>query len=426
MPSRQLKPEFIEMLEDMRRLPGGEIFDSLASELASGSPAVGVRFNSRKASVSPCATTALSADNLRPVPWALNGFWIDGERPRFTFDPALHQGVYYVQDPSSMAVGTVVKNLTEGLGPIVCIDACAAPGGKTTAAIDALADGSLVIANEFDRQRAEILKENIIKWGYTDVVVSRGDTSRLARLGEIADLILADVPCSGEGMMRKDDDAVRQWSEGLVDRCACVQREIVANLWKALKPGGFMIYSTCTFNVRENEDNVRQLADELGGEIIEPPLPLACGIAPGLKETAARRFIPGRVRGEGLFIAVIRKNGSLPDKTKNREQIEKLLQKNLDIIYRGDETGVQKGKDFIPAHSRAMAAGLSSDLYPRAEVDYPTAIAYLRRMSVTLEPDVPRGIVLLTFGGLPLGFVKNLAGRANNLYPKPYAIRQSL
>lgn len=211
-----------------------------------------------------------------------------------------------------MFVGHVVRSLSrEWAGPIAVLDACAAPGGKTTAVIDALPEGSLVVANEYVPSRAAVLRENVVKWGYPSTVVTRGDTACLARLGETFDLVVADVPCSGEGMMRKDDEAVAQWSMGLVRDCAALQWEIVCNLWETLRPGGLMIYSTCTFNREEDELNVARILSELGGESVEIPVGDGWGItgaidAPGIH---AYRFVPGRTRGEGLFLSVIRKVG---------------------------------------------------------------------------------------------------------------------
>lgn len=459
-----LKPEFVESINQLTSLSGGEAARNLCDNLTAANPSVAVRLNRRKATGYPAA--------LRPVPWALGGYYIDGERPRFTLDPALHQGVYYVQDPSSMVVGKIVGDLTSGKGPLVAIDACAAPGGKTTAAIDALPDGSLMIANEYDYSRAAVLKENLVKWGYPAVIVSRGDTRRLAETAEYADIILTDVPCSGEGMMRKDADAVAQWSSRLVDDCAAVQRDIVRNLWPALKPGGYLVYSTCTFNTVENERNIIALADELGAEIVDTGLSGANGVAGAIGHpVAALRFFPGRVDGEGLFVAVMRKPGApldfpieanrgkkgKKDRVASKKEEKELsallsdklsgdfapvtcdgrliavpsaylplyrqLSENLEIIHAGVEIGEMKGRDLIPSQSLAMSTALRPDAFHSVETDYATAITYLQRQTVTLPEDAPKGIVLLVYRGKPLGFVKNIGNRSNNLYPKEYAIR---
>lgn len=462
---KELNKGFVEMIEQMTDLEGGRSLEQLIDSLRGDQPSIGVRVNRRKGIAIP--------ENSRPVPWNENGFYPGGERPRFTFDPALHQGLYYVQDPSSMSIGHIIGNLTSGSGPIVYIDSCAAPGGKTTAAIDALPEGSLVIANEWDRRRADTLKENIIKWGYPAVVVSRGGTAPFRRLRDIADIIAVDAPCSGEGMMRKDDDAVGQWSAELTKSCAALQREIVADMWTALRPGGYLIYSTCTFNRLENELNVQWMIDELGAENLAAPLPESVGIAGAIgSRIHASRFIPGRTEGEGLFLALLRKPSDRraelhPDNNDRRRprhigkdsdttppsQISQwikrdgmyvssggntvtafpakwrkelgMLLKELDIIYHGIEIATLKGRDYIPSQALALSESLNPDTFASAEINYTQAIAYLRHETISLGNDTPRGIILLTYRGHPLGFVKNLGNRANNLYPAAWAIRST-
>lgn len=417
-------------------------------------PAVSVRVNAAKGQT-PVGER---------VPWCAEGCYLE-ERPRFTFDPAMHQGLYYVQDASSMAISAVVRELAGGQ-PQRYLDACAAPGGKTTAAISALPQGSFVLANEYDFRRAEILAENVAKWGSPDCAVSRGDTRRLAKLRGMFDIVAVDAPCSGEGMMRKDRQAVDQWSLSLVGQCAATQREILANAWQALRPGGHLIYSTCTFNRQENEENLEWIVTDLGGEPVPvAALELYAEICHGIDSSyPCYRFLPGRVRGEGLFLAVVKKPGSDSAFPKNvgmhgasssvktkavqphpearwligndwrisergdglyavREQHALLLaemEKALDLISPGLRVATIKGRDSIPAQELALSTALAQDAFPRCEVDRDTAIAYLQRQSFAIE--APKGYVLLTYGGHPLGFVKNLGSRANNLYPKPWRI----
>lgn len=469
MKKRTLDKGFIASIDELRRLTGGEALDGLVESLENDEPTVAIRINRRKTGALP----------LRPVAWSTGGYHIDGERPRFTFDPALHQGLYYVQDPSSMVIGSIVRVLSATAlhgKPIVYIDACAAPGGKTTAAIDALPDGSLVIANEFDRKRADVLVENVIKWGYPDVVVTQGDTAKFTRLGPVADIVAADVPCSGEGMMRKEDAAVGQWSPGLVAQCAELQRSIVDNMWKALRPGGYFIYSTCTFNRREDEENLAYIVEELGGMPVDMH-PLVgvkdAGIAGAIGSPyPAMRFIPGRTEGEGLFVAVVQKPSDGASETgaetrneagrvKGRQGAKALpvpqeikswinavghslaaegekvtalpeawlpliadVRKKLNVIYAGTEVAVMKGREYIPSQALALSGIAAVEAFNKAEVDYATAMQYLGRQAVTLD-DAPKGIVLLTYRGRPLGFVKNLGNRANNLYPQGWAIRST-
>ncbi|MDE6802485.1 MAG: rRNA cytosine-C5-methyltransferase, partial [Muribaculaceae bacterium] len=430
--------------------------DGLTAALEESDPSVSLRVNPGKAAPS----IAVGAE---PVAWCPGGFYLD-RRPSFTLDPAMHQGRYYVQDASSMFLGNVVRELTGQMGPIAYLDACAAPGGKTTTAIDALPEGSLVVANEFDYRRAEILRENVTKWGYPGVVVSRGDTSRFRKLPSTFDIIAADVPCSGEGMMRKDAEAVAQWSRGLIAECVARQREIVDNLWGALKPGGYLIYSTCTFNRDEDEAIVEYLIETYDAESVTPE---SYGAYPEIlpaigSAVSAYRFMPHRTRGEGLFLAVLRKPGELregqtSERSKSgkgvkgqqklpawwpaglepvviedtiygveprwRDLTEQLL-KRLDVIMPGVEVAVIKGRDLIPAQGVAMLRGdrIPADV-DRVEVDEPTALTYLRRDAVTLGDDAGRGYLLLTYQGMPLGWVKNLGNRSNNLYPANWRIR---
>lgn len=447
---KRLPKAFVEMLA------GEPAFAGLAEALSS-EPSVAIRINNRKKHRN---------DTDTHVPWCPLGRYLK-QRPAFTFDPAMHQGRYYVQDASSMITWHVVNRISSRINrPVTFLDACAAPGGKTTAAIDALPSGSVVVANEYVPARAAILRENLIKWGYDKCIVSRGDTDRIARMSETFDIIAADVPCSGEGMMRKDPEAVAQWSPKLIEECVARQREIIDNLWQALAPGGFLIYSTCTFNHHENEEIIDYIHEQYNAETVDLEIPSEWNIAPGIDTThKCYRFLPGRIRGEGLFMAVIRKNGELPTSqtsTRRRERISKsqtnpmveksrlwltnpqdwelstsddrimaipksatqilaTANRHLNIIHYGIHLATIKGKDLIPTQSLAMSTALCPDAFPRHETDYDTAIAYLRHEAIAI-PDAPRGYVLLTYDEVPLGFVKNLGNRANNLYPAEWRI----
>ena len=396
----------------------------------------------------------------RRVAWCKDGVYLE-ERPNFTLDPRLHQGVYYVQDASSMFVAYVVEQLTRDKGPLTMLDACAAPGGKTTAAMGSLPAGSMTVANEYVPQRAAVLRENIIKWGCPDVVVTNGDAEAFAKCRDAFDIVLADVPCSGEGMMRKDDVAARQWSPQLVKECADRQWRIVQSLWQTLRPGGCLIYSTCTFNTAENEEMVRRILDEYpDSESVGVSCPAEWGIAPSLDPTlTAYRFIPGKVEGEGLFMSIIRKKGSFDERPATKSsaakhqcqnwlreperyvvqqsgdgrinafarEYEPLLKKmnttkGLSVIHHGVVLGNLKGKDIVPSQSLALSEAYQRGTFPECEVDKDQALSYLRHESITLPDGTPTGYVLLTYGGMPLGFVKNLGRRANNLYPKGWMI----
>lgn len=441
----------VEFIASVESAIGSDAAGLLLKALEEEAAVVSLRANPRKGfGVVPGAET---------VPWEPSGVYLR-ERPLFAADPAWHQGAYYVQDASSMAVGEVVRRLKElASGPLRYLDACAAPGGKSIAALAALPEGSFLVANEYDGQRANILAENLARYGSPSVAVTRGDTRHLSGLGEVFDIVGADVPCSGEGMMRKDATAVEQWSPGLVRQCAETQREILSNVWKCLKPGGFLIYSTCTFNRTENEDNVAWLMDEYDAGSVDIGLDEYPGVMPSAVEgVRGYRFMPGHVRGEGLFVAVLRKPGELlsseprisrPAKENaaarrslqalgvdcggysvmgnNRVELRpnqhralcEALERHPSALRIGLPAAELKGKDYAPLHELA----LSTLIKPQADLSYTEALAYLRRESLVLPPDLPRGYVAVGYGGLPLGWVKNLGTRANNLLPDYLRLR---
>lgn len=449
-----LPEEFINLISQYPAL-------AALPEALTGEPGVAIRINTAKAAADDIAGSLPIA---APVPWAVDGYLLS-RRPQFTLDPALHQGLYYVQDSSSMAVAQAVIHVLGQMGcrPINVLDACAAPGGKTTAVASVLPKGSALVANEYDFQRAAILAENLAKWGVS-ALVSRGDTFRLRRLPEMFDIAIVDAPCSGEGMMRKDAKAVEQWSTHLVSQCATLQREILANVWEALRPGGFLIYSTCTFNPDENERNLAWIASEHGGNAIAIPAldkhPEIAGAVEG--SLPCYRFIPGRVPGEGLFLSAVQKPGnapvatlSMPKSKKDRKkpeippEVTRWLDGNWEYeaidgeiyalpaenaqFYRyvasqlacpapGVHIATIKGRDAIPTQQLALSTALRRGSFPEADVNIDEALAYLRREAVTLPDSAPRGFVLLTYRGRPLGFVKNLGNRSNNLYPRHWRI----
>ncbi|MBD5282040.1 MAG: hypothetical protein HDS33_03325 [Bacteroides sp.] len=391
----KLPEEFVARILGDSTIPDPQ---GLLDELASGNPCVAIRHNRLKGS--------RPADGADLVPWCNRGEYL-AERPQFTFDPHLHQGLYYVQDASSMALGAVIESL--GLDrPVQYLDCCAAPGGKTTAAIDALPAGSFIVANEAEPARAAALDENLMRWGYPDVAITVGPAQRLGRLPEgCFDVIGADVPCSGEGMMRKDPKAIEQWNPGLVESCARLQRDILSAVWPLLRPGGYMIYSTCTFAAAEDENQVRWLADEFGAEVMGlPPMP---GVVNG-------HFFPHLVRGEGLFMALLRKPGE--SVRPARRLTEKDLAKATKLLRYGSIDTEPKGRDVIPSHAAAQRYDFDASKWPQAEVDRPAALQFLHRDAITLPEGTPRGLTLLTYDGRPLGWVNNLGSRANNLLPR--------
>lgn len=446
-------------IESLSQGSGATLFAGLPEALALD-PVTSVRLNAAK------EPEGGWRGDLRHVAWAPRGRYLES-RPSFIFDPLMHQGAYYVQDASSMIIGHVVRSLcAEADGPVAYLDACAAPGGKTGAAIDALPTGSVVWANEYVPQRAAVLRENLAKQGYPLTIVTTGDTARFAAIGGAFDIVAADVPCSGEGMMRKDPEAVAQWTPRLVGQCAALQREILTNLWPALRPGGYLIYSTCTFNRRENEENVRWLIDTFAAEPVAVAVDPAWGIAPALDaDFPAYRFIPGRTEGEGLFLAIVRKPGDeafhapAADRPGRRRSERRGAQKTsprdsaliaqaaswiapeyaakieadadrLTAVFpqqiAGEhprlEIAAVKGRDTVPSQQLALSRAYRRGAFPEIEIDRRQALSYLRGEAPALPAEAPRGHIMLTYRRLPLGFVKNIGNRSNNLYPRPWRI----
>ena len=378
----------------------------LAVSTMNGPASVSVRLN-------PFKRTGALPDGTR-VPWCDYGYVLES-RPCFTLDPLFHAGSYYVQDSSAMFVGWLFRRLVgegEGSGLRV-LDLCAAPGGKTTDLAASLRERSgddfLLVANEVMQQRARILSENVAVWGDPNIVVTSVDPKAFASLGGFFDVILADVPCSGEGMFRKDKKAFDEWSEDVVSLCESRQRRILADVWPALKEGGILIYSTCTFEDRENDGNLAWAAETLGGELLT-----ASGEAPfeGIRKTSrGYLLVTGEVPGEGQYAGALRKTAAAPA----HSGIAGL--DSLHPLRSGVSKGVMKGKDFVPDPDYALSLAFDDAAYPAVDVDRSTALSFLHRDAIVLK-DAPLGYVVLRYEGLPLGFVKNLGRRCNNLHPQ--------
>ena len=291
--------------------------------------------------------------SFNQVPWCKEGYYLEG-RPQFTFDPLFHAGCYYVQEAASMFVCHVLRSILNEqcnlLPPQSVLDLCAAPGGKSTAMRSVLPENCVLVSNEPIPTRAQILLENITKWGWPNCIVTNNYPRDFRKAKVKFDLILCDVPCSGEGMFRKDPATISEWSMQNVEKCWRLQREIVSDAWECLNPGGIMIYSTCTFNTKENEENVRWIIDEYDAEILTIPTESEWNITGSLLqgfEAPVYRFIPGITRGEGLFICALR---------KRREELEmrneKLGMRNYDYsaIEKMHDSGNQHSS-FLISHS---------------------------------------------------------------------------
>ncbi len=361
-----------------------------------------------------------------PVPWCQHGYWLS-ERPNFTLDPLFHAGVYYVQEAGSLFLDHVVRSCVQG--PVSALDLCGAPGGKSTLLRAALPAGSMLVSNEPDRRRANILLENMLKQGHPGVLVTHNFAHEWAQTNLAFDVILTDVPCSGEGLFRRDAGAIDEWSLSAVHFCQERQRKILRDVWPCLRAGGLLIYSTCTFNVHENEENVRWIIEELGAEMVPVHVPNEWQITGSLLggfDGLVYRFIPGTTKSEGLFLCVLRKTSDGPQcaalPTSLREQVKKFRQ--IHVLSDGIPTEELKGKEKIPSVAQALSIATPADKYPSAELTLEEAQRYLHRESLVLPPTAPRGFVLVMYQGHPLGFMKNLGDRANNLYPKNWTIKK--
>ena len=446
----ELNEKFVERT---RMLFGEERYGRFVQALEK-EPVVSIRVNERK---------MVSGLSLKTVPWAESGRYLES-RPLFTADPLFHAGCYYVQEASSMFVEQVVKQYVNA--PVRALDLCAAPGGKSTHLLSLLPRDSMLVSNEPMPLRAQVLAENITKWGNASSVVTKNEPADFAPFRNFFDFVLVDAPCSGEGMFRKDSFAVEQWSVSNVEQCARRQRDIVADIWDTLCPGGLMVYSTCTFNREENEDCVEWIASELGAEILEVKVPDEWNVTGSLTTEGlpVYRFIPGYTEGEGLFMAVLRKDGSsaavqprlprfkqVPAKVKG--EVEKwivgserfdfvmqsdivvampkkhaaamlALQQKLKVIHAALPLAEVKNNKLLPLHALAMSTELNASAFNTMELEREKALAYLHREAM-LFADAPVGHLLLTYKGIPVGFVKNIGNRANNLYPAEWRIRKN-
>ena len=384
-----------DFVAETRRIMGDERYNRFVGAFDEEAP-TSIRVNPRIA-IDHGPLTMDHSDSQ--VPWCSEGYYLNN-RPQFTFDPLLHAGCYYVQEASSMFVTHILRNVQWSMVNVQCaLDLCAAPGGKSTALRSVLPDDCVLISNEPMGNRAQILLENVTKWGGPNHIVTNNYPRDFRKAKLKFDLILCDVPCSGEGMFRKDPNAISEWSAQNVEKCWQLQREIVADAWECLNPGGLLIYSTCTYNTKENEENIRWILDTYDAQVLDIPVDPSWNITGSLLQgfnEPVYRFIPGITRGEGLFVCALRKAGSLEPKPFNAK---KLALKVLDAEFEKSDVCV--------------------------DVDYATALKYLRGEALVLPADTPRGIVTITYQGQPLGPAKNIGNRANNLYPKAWRIKST-
>ncbi len=427
--------------------------EALLSALSSNSD-VSIRVNRSKWDGNPP-----DADR---VPWCETGFYLE-KRPSFTLDPLFHAGCYYVQESSSMFLEQVIRQINGDRPGLRILDLCAAPGGKTTHLASLAGKGTVIVANEVIKQRASVLAENVVKWGTGNIVVTSSDPTAFARLPGYFDIVLVDAPCSGEGMFR-DLNSRDEWSLNNCNLCAGRQQRILADVWPALKHGGHLIYSTCTFNPDENESNVKWLIENQGAASIRIDTSGFDGIVEiGDDDFMGYGFHPGKIRGQGFFIAAARKSEeSVISDTGRRafkpgrpikgvpsrviEMIDKgggslfmsgdyyyhspltddeigLLKEKLHLIRVGTQICQMKHESIIPSHEFSLSTLMKEGVFPNVEVAYSDAIRYLRKDTLNVRNDMPAGWFLLTFSGVRLGFMNNIGSRLNNYFPASLRIR---
>ncbi|MFT4854821.1 MAG: 16S rRNA C967 or C1407 C5-methylase (RsmB/RsmF family)/NOL1/NOP2 [Algoriphagus sp.] len=420
-----------------------------------------VRFNEAKLSIKDWMRT--------PIPWSENGYFLEN-RPSFTLDPSFHAGAYYVQEASSMFIDHILKSI--GIPQGIYLDLAAAPGGKSTLLSSYLGEDGLLVANEVIQSRAQILKENIVKWGLGNTIVTNNDPEHFKPLEGFFDMVLVDAPCSGEGMFRKDPEARNEWSLDHVALCELRQKRIMDQAGSLVKGGGYLIYSTCTFNEKENEDMIRFLTSEFSYE----PVRIAVDPSWKVRETEVDsdgkvffgyRFFPHLVNGEGFFITVLQRSEDAyiqePKRAKDfkhhylkeiwdRDSLEldrelgfeqsgkyytlndsyfriskdwnlhfQKISQHLSLKYFGVELGKKQKISWIPNHEWALSL-LPKNNFPKQELTESEAVEFLRKNDFEIK-DLPTGWVLMTYQNLPLGWIKNLGNRINNYYPKEWRIR---
>lgn len=397
-----------------------------------------------------------SAFKISPVLWSEGGVYFE-TRPSFTFDPLFHAGCYYVQEASSMFLEQALKQTVDLSKPLKVLDLCAAPGGKSTHIQSLISKDSLLVSNEVIKSRANILKDNIIKWGCQNVMVTNNDPKDFAKLEGYFDVIVIDAPCSGSGLFRREPEAIEEWSENNVQLCCQRQQRILADVWPALKENGILIYSTCSYSKEEDEDIVSWLNEVFQVANCQLQIDDDCGI---VRSNGSYRFWPDKVKGEGFFLSCFQKTGETNEvavKTKHKsepvtkkekeiiaewantrnshfikynntvyawpEQLANDLSwllNQLHVVYSGTIIGELIRNKLVPHHALAMSP-LVNNSVNRTELSYEDAIQYLKRKDIKIEIK-DKGWRLVNYKDHSLGWINVLANRINNYYPSELRI----
>lgn len=407
------------------------------------------------------AGSALSI--FKPVPWSVYGYYLK-ERPSFILDPLWHTGSYYVQEASSMFVEQALRQHADTFAPLRVLDACAAPGGKSTHLQSLLSKNSLLVSNEVIKTRVNILSENMTRWGASNVLVTSNDPKDFSPLGGFFDVLMVDAPCSGSGLWRREPEAIDEWSPANVQLCAERQQRILADLWPSLKEDGLLIYSTCSYSKKEDEEILDWLCGAFEVESLPVALQEEWNIVPVHSEKHQAwgyRFYPYNVEGEGFFLACLRKKNGLslslvkpkkalellPDKesglldkwigqpeafafVRQQENIRAIprhlledyhfLSQQLRIRKAGVAIGQVMKNDLVPEAELALSSLLSAEV-PFVELSREQALRYVRKEDLQMDTGL-KGWAVVGYEGSALGWVKVLSNRINNYFPKEWRV----
>lgn len=446
----KLPDEFVQRIKSQLKEEADAFLHSLNE-----APVVSVRFNQKKNSAH------LAGEK---IPWCNNGIYLS-ERPSFTHDPLFHAGCYYVQEASSMFLEKAFEPFLQEKKNIHVLDLCAAPGGKSTHLLSLMNEKSLLVSNEYVSSRVGVLKENIVKWGNANVVVTNNEAKDFQQLEEWFDVIAADAPCSGEGLFRKNNDTTIEWTDKNIATCVFRQQQILSDVLPALKENGILIYSTCTLNPDENENRIQWLCEN-GMECVTISIDKSWGIEEiKTGKCIAYRFLSHRLKGEGFFISIMRKVSSVNFSSKENQQNkfpfqelknsdelkswlrngeefsfisskEKMfalpknlfsamyeLKQKLNLRYAGIEIAESKNGKMIPSHALSLSNQLNRNFFPEIELVRDDAIRFLKKEAIQISTN-KTGFHLVTFLGYVLGFVNVLRDRINNYYPTELRIRK--
>ncbi len=447
-PENLLPADFVSRIEKQFANEVTDFFIAISAE-----PTVSFRINPRK--------IVVGKTTQEPIPWCKSGFYLQN-RINFTTDPWFQSGAYYVQEAGSMFIQWILEHLSFEENPIKVLDACGAPGGKTTLLSSFFPTNTLIVANEVIGSRAEILRQNVERWGDPNVIVTNNDPKDFSRLPHFFDLCLVDAPWSGEGLFRREPHAIDQWSVENTRLCSQRQRRILMDVWPALKPGGILIYSTCTFNPEENEETLYWLANHHNFNSLKIPIENAWGIETiNFMEITGYRFSFHRTRSEGFFVSVIQKNNeqewqsprkfrlktplNSPSKAlqnllrnwveneffwyQNKQlfssnihiQTIGLLHENLRVLRPGCLIATEYNNKIIPEHPLALSTSLNKENFPIVELTNEEIYRFFKNEPLSF-PTLGKNRYLLTWQNLPVGFINHLGNRTNTSLPMTYRI----